>query len=79
MAGTMNMLQDKQKVPVQKGVLRCAGSGRGPKHKNTLAGMCVVLVSIPLGVTSNTFVTVPSTLARILLLTGAVGLFAHPV
>jgi len=41
--------------------------------------MYVVLVYIYLGVTSNTFVTVPSTLAHILLLTGAVGLFAHPV
>ena len=60
-------------------MLRCAGSGTGPTHKNALVGMYVVLVYIHVGVTSNTSVTVHSSKVHILLLTGAVGLFAHPV
>lgn len=66
-------------APVQEGVLRCAGSGTGPTHKITLAGICVVFVYIPVGVTSNTFCHVTSTPTHILLLRGAERLFAHPV
>jgi len=82
MAGTMNMLQDKPKVPVhlcKKGRCVVLEVGQVPHIKTPLVGMCVVLVYIHLGVTCNTCVTVPSTLAYILLLTDAVGLFAHPL